>query len=182
MNKSVKISIIVISALLIAFVVLLVINQSPNSQNSALNTSTTQTGSSISENTSSSEGTNEQTSTSNLNSTQSQPTQSVNGEYTNYSSDLVANTDKEKIVLFFYASWCPSCRAQDAKLEGDKNNVPANLLVLRTNYDEERELRIKYGVTMQHTFVQIDKQGNKLQSWPALYDSYNFTEIARKLI
>jgi hypothetical protein len=33
------------------------------------------------------------------------------------------------------------------------------------DFDDSESLRIKYGVTIQHTFVQIDDNGELLKKW-----------------
>ncbi|MBP9813748.1 thioredoxin family protein [Candidatus Woesebacteria bacterium] len=74
-------------------------------------------------------------------------------------------------VLFFYASWCPTCRPADADFVANQNKFPTDLTVLRVNYNdpdtdsEEKDLAKKYAVTYQHTFVQIDAKGEKVAVW-----------------
>lgn len=76
--------------------------------------------------------------------------------YANYQKDpsKYANTD---VVLFFSAPWCSSCQAAHESLE--QSGVPTGLTVVDVDYDSEQDLRQKYGVTTQHTFVQIDEDG-----------------------
>jgi thioredoxin-related protein len=38
-------------------------------------------------------------------------------------------------------------------------------MVYKVDFDNSTELRKKYGVTDKHTFVQVDKQGNKISMW-----------------
>jgi len=66
-------------------------------------------------------------------------------------------------VLFFHASWCPTCQAAEANLTSQP--VPDGLTVVKTDFDTMTELRQKYGVTVQHTFVQIDAGGAQLAKW-----------------
>ena len=33
------------------------------------------------------------------------------------------------------------------------------------NYDTEDELKKQYGITQQHTLVQIDSDGNEVEKW-----------------
>lgn len=74
-------------------------------------------------------------------------------------------------VLFFYASWCPTCRPADADLQQRTADIPADVTVIRVNYNdpdtdqEEKELARTYGITYQHTFVQIDAAGKKVTTW-----------------
>lgn len=69
------------------------------------------------------------------------------------------------IVLDFSAPWCPSCRTFKSDVEANLGNIPGDMTLVLVDYDTNKELRKKYGVTTQHTFVQIDAQGNELQKW-----------------
>lgn len=74
-------------------------------------------------------------------------------------------------VLFFYASWCPTCRPADADFQANQSQIPADVRVFRVNYNDpetdndEKELAKKYGVVYQHTYVQIDQSGNVITQW-----------------
>ena len=85
------------------------------------------------------------------------------GIYTDYNSAKLANAETGKVVLFFHAPWCPTCK------EADKNftssSTPDGLTLLKTDYDSSRDLKKKYGITYQHTFVQVDKEGNLIKKW-----------------
>lgn len=70
-------------------------------------------------------------------------------------------------VLFFDASWCPDCRAIKEKFTSDPSVIPDNVTVVDVDYDSHSDLRQKYGVTMQHTFVQVDEHGDALNTWSA---------------
>ena len=67
-------------------------------------------------------------------------------------------------VLFFYASWCPTCRsAREEFIKRDNEIKKINIILV--DYDNSKELQNKYGVTYQHTFVQIDKNGEAINKW-----------------
>lgn len=87
--------------------------------------------------------------------------------YADYSSETVASAraDGQKVVLFFWAAWCPFCKAADAEFQSNLEEIPGGVTLLKTNYDTETELKQKYGVTYQHTFVQIDSSGEQLAKW-----------------
>ena len=79
-----------------------------------------------------------------------------------------ASKDKyadSKVVLFFNAKWCPACRAINEALTSDPGKIPARTTVVSVDYDQHTDLRQRYGVTTQHTFVQIDSQGEKVRQW-----------------
>ena len=81
------------------------------------------------------------------------------GTFAPYTAEAAVATDDNKVVLAFLADWCPSCRSFEADITAEAANIPAGLTVLRVDYDLETELKEKYGVTGQHTFVQIDADG-----------------------
>lgn len=89
------------------------------------------------------------------------------GTYKDYSTSSLAEATKNdgKAVLFFWAAWCPYCKTANAEFLANLDKIPSNVTVLKTNYDTERELKIKYGITYQHTFVQVDAQGNQIAKW-----------------
>ena len=66
--------------------------------------------------------------------------------------------------------------------EADKNfmasNAPAGLTLLKTDYDSSKDLKKKYSVTYQHTFVQVDKDGNQIKKWNG---STSYEQIQKKL-
>jgi thioredoxin 1 len=82
--------------------------------------------------------------------------------YTAYDSSVLMNGETK--VLFFHAAWCPVCRAADVDLqEWFAQNLPT-LNVYKVDYDTSTDLKSKYGVTYQHTFVLVDGQGNALKT------------------
>ena len=64
-------------------------------------------------------------------------------QLTPYSQEnlALATTNGGKALIFFHAGWCPFCIAA------------------------EKDLKQKYGVTTQHTFVQVDQDGNEITKW-----------------
>ena len=97
--------------------------------------------------------------------------------YADYTADK-ASFSAGPVVLFFHADWCPKCRETDSNLTADPTSLPAGLTVVKLDFDAETALRQQYGVTVQHTFVQIDSTGGKLGAWTGTYTG---DEIARKV-
>ena len=89
------------------------------------------------------------------------------GFYEAYAPEKVAlhASISHDVVLFFRASWCPTCRAVDADIKANLSKIPSTLAILDVNYDNSTALKQKYGVTYQHTFVQVDKDGNLIKKW-----------------
>jgi thiol-disulfide isomerase/thioredoxin len=77
-----------------------------------------------------------------------------------YEADAATFHEAGDVVLFFNASWCPTCQATVKSLEAD--GTPAGLTVVSVDFDAATDLRQQYGVTVQHTFVQVDEQGNEV--------------------
>lgn len=87
------------------------------------------------------------------------------GTYAPYEASKLAMAETGKVVLFFKASWCPSCRTLDADIKASLEDIPAGVTILEVDYDKSADLKQKYGVTMQHTLVQVDKDGNQINKW-----------------
>ncbi|MDQ3076245.1 MAG: thioredoxin family protein [bacterium] len=87
------------------------------------------------------------------------------GSYEAYSADKIARAETGDVVLFFHAAWCPSCRTLNTSIENNLKSIPVGVTILKTDYDKETELKKKYGVTYQHTLVQVDKDGNLIKKW-----------------
>lgn len=62
-----------------------------------------------------------------------------------------------------------------------EQDIPDDVLILRADYDKEDELKQKYGVTLQHTFVVVDEKGNFIEKWNALYQDYDLKGILTQL-
>lgn len=93
------------------------------------------------------------------------------GKYVTYSEGILESTKENRRVLFFYASWCPTCRPADKSFIDNEANIPEDVVVIRVNYNdpdtdqEEKDLAKKHGIGYQHTFVEIDAEGNKVNLW-----------------
>jgi thiol-disulfide isomerase/thioredoxin len=83
--------------------------------------------------------------------------------YTNLMS-AEALASKHPTVLFFSADWCPYCQAdlKDINANGAKLGK-VNVVVV--DFDKSADLKMKYGITSQDTFVQIGPMGEKLAVW-----------------
>jgi thiol-disulfide isomerase/thioredoxin len=71
---------------------------------------------------------------------------------------------KGPVVLFFAAAWSPTCQAALDDINANGSRLK-DIAVVVVDYDKARELKSKYRVTVQHTFVQIDADGGKLAAW-----------------
>lgn len=87
------------------------------------------------------------------------------GSYEAYSPDKLAKANDGDVVLFFRASWCPTCRTLDSDIRANLSKIPKGVTILDVDYDNSTALKQKYGVTYQHTFVQVDAEGNQIAKW-----------------
>lgn len=91
-----------------------------------------------------------------------EPAQSPAGgfiEYADYQADPAAFATGD-VVLFFNATWCPTC--QEATKNLKSASFPDGLTVVSVDYDSNLDLRKQYGVTTQHTFVQVSPDGEQM--------------------
>ncbi|MBN2353551.1 MAG: redoxin domain-containing protein [Spirochaetales bacterium] len=72
---------------------------------------------------------------------------------------------KGPTVYFFAASWCPNCRAAMKDIRASYKSLAKGATLVLVNYDTASALKTRYGVTYQHTFVQIDKAGKPVAVW-----------------
>jgi thiol-disulfide isomerase/thioredoxin len=78
--------------------------------------------------------------------------------------DAKALAAKGPVVLMFAADWCPICRADLQEIDASGSRLGA-ITIIVVDYDKEKALKKTYGVTYQHTYVQIDSKGTKLGLW-----------------
>jgi thiol-disulfide isomerase/thioredoxin len=102
----------------------------------------------------------------------------VPGAYLSLSdySAMTAARAGTSLVYFFHAPWCPDCRATEESLRSE--GVPAGLTVVKVDFESATELRQRFGVTQQHTFVEVDAAGEATARWTG---SRSGTDIATKV-
>lgn len=98
--------------------------------------------------------------------------------YKNYSPDRLAEAEGD-IILFFYATWCPTCNYADSQIRGNIEEIPDDVTILLVNFDTESALKNKHNVIYQHTFVQVDNNGNQIKKWSG---SYTIDELLTELM
>lgn len=85
------------------------------------------------------------------------------GRYAQYSQEALTTNGYNTNVVFFYAPWCPECRAfKQAITSAD---IPAGTQILEADYDSSTDLRKQYGVTLQSTFVRVSSEGTLQKKW-----------------
>lgn len=84
-------------------------------------------------------------------------------DYTARTAEFADSTN----VYFFHAPWCEVCQGIDAEITSDPDAIPDGITLIKTDFDTSTELRQKYGVTVQYTFVQVDDTGELVKKWNA---------------
>lgn len=85
------------------------------------------------------------------------------GRYIDYSESAIAESGYDTTILFFHAPWCPQCRAFEQDIR--TKQIPDGVQILQVDFDSSTELKSKHGVTLQTTFVSVDKSGNTVKKW-----------------
>ena len=85
-------------------------------------------------------------------------TTEVNQHYRDYTvEEFEALKGSQKVVLFFYAQWCPTCRKWEKEIRAEK--FPESAVILKVNYDKEKELKKRYGIKTQSIAVFLGADG-----------------------
>ncbi len=88
--------------------------------------------------------------------------------YIDYSADNLAKataSNGRAVIWFAALAWCPSCQASDRDFKAHFDKVPKDVTIMKINYDTAKELKQKYAITMQDTFIQIDSKGSEIIRW-----------------
>ncbi|MDQ3099612.1 MAG: thioredoxin family protein [bacterium] len=87
--------------------------------------------------------------------------------YLDYSAQNFTSSQKYgKTLLFFAATtWCSNCAELDAEIKKKATELPSDITILKVDYDRDKEMKAKYGVTMQTTLVLLDKNGTEEKRW-----------------
>lgn len=84
--------------------------------------------------------------------------------YVDYSVEAIAENSDTSRVVFFHADWCSTCNFYERQIK--EVGVPEGITVLKADFDRDTELKKKYGVRVQSTFVLLDENGEVARTWP----------------
>ncbi len=88
-------------------------------------------------------------------------------QYLDYSDqNLVISEKYGKTVLFFAATtWCSNCAELERGIKARVSELPEDITILKVDYDNDKETKAKYAVTIQTTLVLLDKNGKEIKRW-----------------
>lgn len=66
---------------------------------------------------------------------------------------------KKPFAIFFHAPWCGTCGIVEKDILANISTLPAGAVILKADYDTEKALEAKYGVTSQSLIVVIGADG-----------------------
>lgn len=96
------------------------------------------------------------------------PIQTQSPEYIAYSPEKYNELlGKKPFALFFHAPWCPTCRSMEKNITAELTTFPQGTTILKADFDSEKTLKAKYGITVQSTIVIIDSTGKAVKTLAA---------------
>lgn len=97
---------------------------------------------------------------------QSSSSLAASSAYREYSPEAVSSaSDGDKVVLFFHAQWCVTCKLLSDDISANIDRIPQDVRILVVDFDSETALKQRYGVTQQHTLVQLTPDGSLVGKW-----------------
>jgi thiol-disulfide isomerase/thioredoxin len=113
--------------------------------------------------------------------TQNNEASVTNKNYIVYNGSSIGDIKNDRVVYFFNALWCPTCQEAVKNFKKDIQSIPKDLTLVSIDYDKYPELKLKYGVTIQHTFIQVDTNLNSVKKANGLNQisqlNSTFTEV-----
>lgn len=102
---------------------------------------------------------------SQVNTTRKQPARQVTFTSEEDAQNLVRNG--ERVVYFFKTASCASCKTAQKDLDTRLSTYSTPFVVVVVEYDKEpgKTLKEKYGISSDHTWIQIDADGNVVTKW-----------------
>jgi thiol-disulfide isomerase/thioredoxin len=74
-----------------------------------------------------------------------------------------AKAEGRPVLLYFWASWCPICRAEEPKIKEIVETMDVPVAGFRVNYDTQADLKAAFKIPYQHTTVILNAAGAEVE-------------------
>ncbi len=108
-------------------------------------------------------------------------------DFTKADYDAAVKSDK-LVVLYFYANWCPICKAEFPVMQKVFDELSTDKAIgFRVNYNDsdtdsnEKPLASQFGVAYQHTKVFL-KNGQRILKSPETWDKNRYAQEINKAL
>ena len=103
-------------------------------------------------------------------------------DYLSYQDALKkAQAEDKKIMIFFWAEWCPWCTKARTEVFSDpqiKKEFNKNFVAVSINVEKDPEkLAVKYEASALPTLTFLDSKGELLGFWPGYADKETFLKV-----
>jgi thiol-disulfide isomerase/thioredoxin len=88
----------------------------------------------------------------------STPTQLLaSTNYLAYSKDAVdtAVAEGKRVAVFFHSKTCGSCAKLDGDIEANEADIPSDVVIFKTDWDDNQDLAQEYKVDKYHTITYV---------------------------
>lgn len=102
------------------------------------------------------------------------------GTFTDFDEATFASA-KGSRILFFHAPWCFQCREIEKDIKANLSQIPAGTTIYKIDYDSNQDLRKKYGVKLQTSFLKFDADGKVIKNFVA-YDEPSFANLKKNIL
>jgi thioredoxin 1 len=69
--------------------------------------------------------------------------------------DMAEKVKDKKVIVDFYATWCPPCKIIAKNLDAYNDTKPDDVIIYKVDIDQQRELVDKYGVVSIPTILYM---------------------------
>ncbi len=91
-----------------------------------------------------------------------------------------ALAEKRPIVLYFWASWCPICRADEPLIKARIEGSGLPIAGFRVDFDVQDDLKRQFLIPYQHTTVMLGTDGAESTRFTGPVDEATFLAALRK--
>lgn len=102
--------------------------------------------------------------------------------YIAYTKDVAeaALAEGRPVVYYFWAAWCPICRAEEPSIKSWIETSEHPVAGFRVNYDTESSLKAQYKIPYQHTTVFLNAAGEEVERFSGPVSESEFREALAK--